>query len=52
MAAAPAQLEALARAGIDLARATHELEVEGVEKFAASYRSLLAAIDAKIGQLV
>jgi transaldolase len=52
VAAAPAQLEALARAGIDLARATHELEVEGVEKFAASYRSLLAAIDAKIGQLV
>jgi transaldolase len=52
MAAAPAQLEALARAGIDLARATQELEVEGVEKFAASYRSLLAAIDAKIGQLV
>jgi hypothetical protein len=29
-----------------------ELEVEGVEKFAASYRSLLAAIEAKIGQLV
>ncbi len=52
VAAAPAQLEALARAGIDLARATQELEVEGVEKFAASYRSLLAAIDAKIGQLV
>jgi transaldolase len=52
VAAAPAQLEALARAGIDLARVTHELEVEGVEKFAASYRSLLAAIEAKIGQLV
>jgi transaldolase len=52
VAAAPAQLDALARAGVDLARATQELEVEGVEKFAASYRSLLAAIDAKIGQLV
>jgi transaldolase len=52
VAAAPALLEALARAGIDLARVTHELEVEGGEKFAASYRSLLAAIDAKIGQLV
>jgi transaldolase len=52
VAAAPAQLEALARRGIDLAGVTHELEVEGVEKFAASYRSLLAAIDAKIGQLV
>jgi transaldolase len=52
VAAAPSQIEALARAGIDLSRVTHELEVDGVEKFAASYRSLLAAIDAKIGQLV
>lgn len=52
VAAAPEQLEGLARAGIDLARVTRELEDEGVEKFAASYRSLLAAIDAKIGQLV
>jgi transaldolase len=52
IAAAAGQLEALARAGIDLARVTQELEVEGVEKFAASHRSLLAAIDAKIGQLV
>jgi transaldolase len=52
VAAAPAQLEALAGAGIDLGRVTHELEVEGVEKFAASHRSLVAAIDAKIGQLV
>jgi transaldolase len=49
---APADLEALARAGVDLSRITRELEDEGVEKFAASYRSLLAAIDAKIGQLV
>jgi transaldolase len=52
VAAAPAQLEALGQVGIDLARITDELEVEGVEKFAASYRSLLTAIDAKIGQLV
>jgi transaldolase len=52
MAAAPEQLEALARAGIDLALVTRELELEGVEKFAASHRSLLAALDAKIGQLV
>ena len=52
VAAAPEQLEALARAGIDLAQVTRELEEEGVEKFAASYRSLLAAIEAKIGQLV
>jgi transaldolase len=49
---APADLEALARAGIDLSRITRQLEEEGVEKFAASYRSLLAAIDAKIGQPV
>jgi transaldolase len=52
IAAAPEQLQALARSGIDLAQVTRELEEEGVEKFAASYRSLLAAIDAKIGQLV
>jgi transaldolase len=52
IAAARGQLEALAGAGIDLAQVTRELEVEGVEKFAASYRSLLAAIEAKIGQLV
>ena len=52
VAAAPAQLEALERAGIDLAQVTRELEADGVEKFAASYRSLLAALDAKIGQLV
>jgi transaldolase/transaldolase/glucose-6-phosphate isomerase len=50
--AAPAQLAALGRAGIEIAEVTRELEVDGVEKFAASYRSLLAAIDAKIGQLV
>jgi transaldolase len=52
VAAAPAQLQQLAAAGIDLARVTHELEAEGVEKFAASYRSLLTAIDTKVGQLV
>jgi transaldolase len=52
MAAAPAQLEGLARAGIDLAEVTRGLEIEGVEKFAASYRSLMAAIEAKVGQLV
>ena len=52
VAAAPDQLAELARAGIDLAQVTRELENEGVEKFAASYRSLLAAIEAKVGQLV
>jgi transaldolase len=52
MAAAPAQLEQVAAAGIDLDQVTDELEIEGVEKFAASHRSLLAAIDTKMGQLV
>ena len=52
MAAAPAQLEALAELGIDLAAITRELEVDGVAKFAASYASLLAGIDAKAGALV
>ena len=37
MAAAPAQLKALAELGIDLAAITRELEDEGVAKFAASY---------------
>jgi transaldolase len=50
--AAPAELKALASAGIDLATITRELEEEGVAKFAASYRSLLAGIEAKAGQLV
>ena len=52
MAAAPAQLEALAELGIDLAAITRELEVDGVAKFAASYASLLAGIDAKADALV
>ena len=52
VAAAPARLAALERAGVDLSQVTRELEDEGVEKFAASYRSLVAAIDAKVGQLV
>jgi len=48
---APERLAALAAAGIDLGRATDELEAEGVEKFAASFRSLLSGIDAKAGAL-
>lgn len=51
MAAAPARLAALARAGIDLAAVTDELEAEGVKKFAASYDSLLKGIEAKAGEL-
>jgi transaldolase len=41
-----AELEAL---GIDLATATHQLEVDGVKAFADSYHKLLHAIDAKCG---
>ena len=50
-ATAPARLAALARAGIDLEAVTRDLESEGVEKFAASFRSLLNGIDAKAGAL-
>ncbi|HEY7614158.1 MAG TPA: transaldolase [Gemmatimonadales bacterium] len=49
---ATAELKALAEAGIDLAAVTRELEHEGVAKFAASHRSLLAGIEAKAGELV
>jgi len=49
VAAAPAQLDALAEAGIDLRTVTRELETDGVAKFAASYAAVLAGIDAKAG---
>jgi transaldolase len=52
MAEAPGQLAALAEVGIDLAAVTRELELDGVTKFAASHRSLLAGIEAKAGTLV
>jgi transaldolase len=48
---APALLQALAALGIDLAAVTRELEADGVAKFAASYGSLLAGIEAKAGAL-
>jgi transaldolase len=51
VAAAPAQLNALAEAGIDLQAVTRELEAEGVAKFAASYAAVLAGIDTKAGAL-
>jgi transaldolase/transaldolase/glucose-6-phosphate isomerase len=47
LARAPSQLAALADVGIDLGAVTADLEREGVEKFAESYRSLLAEIDSK-----
>jgi transaldolase len=51
VATSATQLKALAAAGVDLAGVTRELEEEGIDKFAASYRSLLAGIGAKVGQL-
>lgn len=51
MQRAPKQLEALAGSGIDLNAVTTFLENDGVAKFAASYASLLAGIDAKAGAL-
>ncbi len=51
IAAAEAQLEALAQQGIDLHAVAHELEVEGVRKFMQSYESLLGAIDGKMEAL-
>jgi transaldolase/transaldolase/glucose-6-phosphate isomerase len=51
VAASPGLLRSLAGEGVDLGAVTHELEEDGVAKFAASYRSLLAGIDAKAGAL-
>jgi transaldolase len=52
VAEAPGLLRALAECGIDLPTITRELEDDGVAKFAASYHSLLAGIEAKAGALV
>jgi transaldolase len=51
IAAAPAQLAALADLGLDLQAITSELEEEGVAKFAASHAAVLAGIEAKLGAL-
>ncbi len=51
IAAAPAQLAAIGSEGIDLGEVTGFLEDDGVAKFAASYRSLLAGIESKMGAL-
>jgi len=45
-------LEALAHAGIAIAEVTRFLEEDGVAKFATSYQSLLAGIEAKAAALV
>ncbi len=51
MAEATGLLKAATESGIDLPAITRELETEGVAKFAASYTSLLAGIEAKVGAL-
>jgi len=51
IAEAPGLLQALTETGVDLSTITRELEDDGVAKFAASYASLLAGIEAKAGAL-
>lgn len=51
IAAAPTRLRALAETGVDLAAVTRFLEEDGVAKFAASYRQLIAGIETKLGAL-
>ncbi|MEO6068183.1 MAG: transaldolase [Gemmatimonadota bacterium] len=48
---AEAMLAQLSTLGIDLVQVTEFLETDGVQKFAASYQSLLAGIVAKAGAL-
>ena len=45
---ARAELAALARVGIDMDAVTAELQRDGVEKFAASFRDLLRGVDEKL----
>jgi transaldolase len=52
MATAPRRLRELAETGVDLEEVTRFLEEDGVAKFAASYRQLLAGIEAKAAALV
>jgi transaldolase len=47
MARAPGRLDDLAASGVDLREVTAWLEADGVAKFAASYRQLLAGIASK-----
>jgi transaldolase len=51
LAGAKALFEELARAGVDYRDVTDTLEREGVEKFEASYRELLGALQDKLGAL-
>ncbi|MFL5505519.1 MAG: transaldolase [Gemmatimonadales bacterium] len=52
IASAPARLSALSTLGLSLSDTTAFLEADGVSKFASSFRSLLAGIEAKAGALV
>ena len=52
MDAAERDLERLAQAGIDLPAVTHQLQVEGVEKFVDPFRALLRTIDEKLTRIV
>ena len=52
VAGARRRLAAVAAEGISLADVTAHLEVDGVKKFFASFTTLLAAIEAKRGQVV
>jgi len=51
VASAPARLAALSALGLSLSDTTAFLETDGVAKFAGSFRSLLAGIEAKSGAL-
>jgi transaldolase len=51
IATADDRLARLAKAGVNLAEVTRELEDEGVEKFAASFRSLLGGLESKTAAL-
>jgi len=51
VASAPARLAALSALGLSLSDTTAFLETDGVAKFAGSFRSLLAGIEAKAGAL-
>lgn len=48
---APARLSRLAECGVDLGAVTRSLETDGLAAFQASFRAMLAGIDAKAGAL-
>jgi transaldolase/glucose-6-phosphate isomerase len=51
MAVALSTLDRLAEAGIDLALVTKNLQDDGVEQFADSFRKLLSGVEGKVAQL-